>query len=196
MNLLFLLKKCFGGEKKNLYQTNKQTRKKCFSSQKKTQKTHNEEKMLRNLSFVAPSKISTTTTATTTAFLLTSLRNLNIPAKGRCEYRLDYTHSNKRGPEALKDMKEAQEKKARDLFKEPKTKKEKLAHLLERPKYEYVADFQRNADDMMAIQSDPRKFCDDMSYHFTRVGKQMNGTGTWMNENSSCGTLLKIKGPH
>lgn len=151
--------------------------------------------MLRNLTFSSAASTTICTTTTTTALLFSSFRSISISAKGRCEYRLDYTHSMKRGPEALKDLKEGQDKKARDLFKEPKSKKEALAHLLERPKYEYVADFQRNADDMMAIQSDPRKFCDDMSYHFTRVGKQMNGSGTWMNENSSCGTFLKMKGP-
>lgn len=149
--------------------------------------------MLRNLSFSTSSKTATTTTA---AVLLSSFRNISIAAKGRCEYRLDYTHSMKRGPQALKDLQEGQNKKARELFLEPKTKKEKLAHLLERPKYEYVACFQRNADDMMAIQSDPRKFCDDMSYHFTRVGKQLNGSATWSNENSNCGTFLKMKGPN
>ncbi len=147
---------------------------------------------------VVASSSSSSIAMMTTTFAVSSsaVRSINISAKGRCEYRLDYTHSLKRGPEALKDLKEAQSTKATSLFKEPKTKKEQMAHLLERPKYEYVADFQRNADDMMAIQSDPRKFCDDMSYHFTRVGKMMNGAATWANENSSCGTFIKMKGPN
>ncbi len=116
-----------------------------------------------------------------------------VTAKGRCEYRLDYTHSTKRGAEALRDLKEGEEKKA---VKNPQSKKEQMAHLLERPKYEYVPDFQRWADDMMAVQSDPRKFCDDMSYHFVRVGKNFNGSQTWVSEASSCGQFNKLKAPN
>lgn len=130
---------------------------------------------------------------TTTAATVVAVRTY-VTAKGRCEYRLDYSHSTKRGPQALRDIKEGEAKLA---LKDPANKKEAMAHLLERPKYEYVTSFQRAADDMMAIQSDPRKFCDDMSYHYHRVGKCFNGSTTWANEgNSSCGQFNKLTPPN
>jgi hypothetical protein len=151
--------------------------------------------MLRLRCVGASSSTASAAAATVSAVAAAAARTISVSggAKGRCEYRLDYTHSLKRGNELLRDIKDSEARRANPAAT---TKKERLAHLLERPKYEYTPDFQRAADDMMAVQSDPRKFISDMSYHYKRVGKMLNGSQTWVQENSSCGMAIKIQGPN
>ena len=64
----------------------------------------------------------------------------------------------------------------------PKNKKEALAHLVDaRLSFEGVSDFQRAADDMMAIKSEPMEHAVDMAYHYHRVYKGISMSKTHVN---------------
>src|SRR4051812_19918892 len=98
-----------------------------FPAQNKTPPKHQGEKMLRGV-LSAPARTAltatTSTSAATTAVAAIAVRT-HVGAKGRCEYRLDYSHTMKRGPDALRDIKEGERKRA---LKNPTSKKEAMAH--------------------------------------------------------------------
>merc|ERR1711991_340321 len=70
--------------------------------------------------------------------------------------------------------------------KQPKTyssRKEQLAHLTERPSYEYVSDLQRAANDLTSVTSHPLQYQTDVPYHYNKVRKAV----TFSKTNAVCG---------
>lgn len=58
----------------------------------------------------------------------------------------------------------------------PRNRKEELSHLTHQCSYEYVPEFQRWSNDMMAVYSDPQGYSHDMAYHYHRIWKAKNPT--------------------
>ena len=98
-----------------------------------------------------------------------------ISAKGDTLYRLDKWMIEKDQKKALNQYWEDVNGRKAKTFS---SRKEELAHLAARPDYEYVGDFQRAANDMMAVQSDPHRWVTDMSYHYHRIWKVSSASKT------------------
>jgi hypothetical protein len=68
----------------------------------------------------------------------------------------------------------------------PKTRAEAMAHLTRRPSYEYIPEFQRWANDLMAIYGIPLEYQQEVSYHYHRLWKVfLPGNFTAMDGNGS-----------
>lgn len=115
-----------------------------------------------------------------------------VSCKGIVEYRIDRTIAEKPGPEALKDYLSLVESKKHP---NPKTRKEALAHCLERPKYEGTSDFQRWSNDLMAVYSDLPKYVHDMQYHMQKVWKVNSPSLTWSNNGNGAIEIVKLHPP-
>jgi hypothetical protein len=74
----------------------------------------------------------------------------------------------------------------------PKNRKEELSHLTAGLSYEYVSDFQRTANDFMAMTNDPSLYATDMAYHYQRISKCKSATRRHAETGNDCVTLLKI----
>ena len=111
-------------------------------------------------------------------------------AKGITEMRVVNQLWSKQPPEALVDYKKQLDGTAHP---NPSNRKEAMAHLTVRPGYEYIPEFQRWANDMMAIYTEPASVTADMSYHYCRVWKALCPNHTWMADGSGSIELIKVK---
>lgn len=112
-----------------------------------------------------------------------------VAGKGIVENRIAKHYYNKSGKEVLAEIDAKTEKLKHP---NPKNRKEAMAHLTQLPSYEYVADFQRWSNDMMAIYSDPILYSQDMAYHYHRIWKVMNPTRTGCDNGNDSFEIVKI----
>ena len=74
----------------------------------------------------------------------------------------------------------------------PKNKKEEMSHLLAGCSYEYVSDFQRAANDFMAMTNDPSLYSTDMAYHYQRISKCKTPTRRYAETGDDCVAVIKL----
>ena len=74
----------------------------------------------------------------------------------------------------------------------PTNRKEELAHLTHHCNYEYVPEFQRWANDMMAVYSDPQGYGQDMAYHYHRIWKAKSPTRRNVEDGNDAFEIIKI----
>lgn len=110
-------------------------------------------------------------------------------AKGITEYRLTTHLWPKEPKDALADY---QQQLLANAATSPATRALALAHLTLRPKYEYTPEFQRWANDMMAVQSDPMGWVNDMAYHYHRVWKIMSPSHTWASDGNGSMEIVRL----
>jgi hypothetical protein len=102
-----------------------------------------------------------------------------IEIGGETGYRLDKITSEADQKGALKKYwGDVQQRKARTFA----NRKEELAHLAERPSYEYVSDLQRAADDMTHVTSSPLYYATDIPYHYQKLWKATTNSKTNAND--------------
>lgn len=125
---------------------------------------------------------------------LTSASSLNavrciIAGKSVVENRITKHYYNKSPEECRAEMNAQLDK---HKVANPKNKKEALEHLTRNPNYEYTADFQRWANDMMAIYSDPVLYGHDMAYHYHRIWKVCNPSHRRCEDGNDVFDIVKI----
>jgi hypothetical protein len=74
----------------------------------------------------------------------------------------------------------------------PRNRKEELSHLTAGLSYEYVSDFQRTANDFMAMTNDPSLYATDMAYHYHRISKCKTATKRYAETGDDCVAAIKI----
>eukprot|EP00796_Vickermania_ingenoplastis_P004914 gene4914-3526_t len=112
-----------------------------------------------------------------------------ISCKGVVENRITKHYSN-RTVEECKAEREAELSKAK--HPNPRNRKEELSHLTQHCSYEYVPEFQRWANDMMAVYSDPQGYGHDMAYHYHRIWKAKSLTRRGIEDGSGAFDVCKI----
>jgi len=118
----------------------------------------------------------------TVAHIGTTVRHTQS-AIGRVELRLTKYYDDTNSEQAEAKYKAYLANLAAQANPAPKNKKEALAHLTQsRLSYEGVSDFQRAADDMMAMRSEPMELATDMAYHYHRVFKGLSFAKTHQND--------------
>lgn len=119
---------------------------------------------------------------------LASVRTI-IAAKGIVENRIQKHYTN-RTVEESKTERAASTKKA--LHPHPLNRKEELSHLTQQCSYEYVPEFQRWANDMMAVYSDPQGYGHDMAYHYHRIWKAKSMTRRGVEDGSGAVDICRV----
>jgi hypothetical protein len=103
-----------------------------------------------------------------------------VEIKGDTKFRLDKMLSEKDHKAALnRYWGEVSARKAKTFS----NRKEELAHLAERPSYEYTSDLQRAANDLTHVMSSPLYYATDVPYHYSKLWKVYTASKT----NSECG---------
>ncbi|CUG85921.1 Hypothetical protein, putative [Bodo saltans] len=125
---------------------------------------------------------------TSTATVAVAARTI-IPGKGIVENRISRHYYNKTVEELKSEM---AVKEAKHKHPSPQNKKEALAHLTRQCDHEYVADFQRAANDMMAVYSDPIAYSHDMAYHYHRITKVMRPSKSNCEDSNDSLEIVKL----
>lgn len=112
-----------------------------------------------------------------------------VPCKGVVENRIQRHYYMKSVDELKAEM---EVKEAKHKHPNPQNKKEALAHLTRHCEHEYVADFQRAANDMMAVYSDPIGYAHDMAYHYHRITKVMSPTKRGVEDGNDSLEIVKL----
>ncbi|KAF8297605.1 hypothetical protein TcYC6_0079580 [Trypanosoma cruzi] len=120
--------------------------------------------------------------------LVVSTRGI-IACKGIVENRITKHYSN-RTVEQAKAEREAQI--AKSKHPNPRNRKEELSHLTQHCSYEYIPEFQRWANDMMAVYNDPQGYGHDMAYHYHRIWKAKSPTKRGIEDGSGAFEVCKI----
>ncbi|CCW59991.1 unnamed protein product [Phytomonas sp. EM1] len=115
-----------------------------------------------------------------------------IAAKGVVENRI-IKHYTNRTVEQSKAEREASIDAAR--HPNPMSRKEELSHLTHQCSYEYVPEFQRWANDMMAVYNDPQGYGQDMAYHYHRIWKAKSPTCRGIEDGSGACEICRVH-PH
>lgn len=102
-------------------------------------------------------------------------------------------HYSNRTVEESKNERAVAEAKAR--HPNPRNRKEELSHLTQQCSYEYIPEFQRWANDMMAVYSDPQGYGHDMAYHYHRIWKGKSLTRRGVEDGSDAFAICKVH-PH
>jgi hypothetical protein len=74
----------------------------------------------------------------------------------------------------------------------PKNRKEELSHLTAGLSYEYVSDFQRTANDFMAMTNDPSLYSTDMAYQYQRISKCKTATRRYAETGDDCVNTIRV----
>eukprot|EP00742_Colponemidia_sp_Colp-10_P026059 GILJ01031762.1.p1 GENE.GILJ01031762.1~~GILJ01031762.1.p1 ORF type:complete len:143 (+),score=22.18 GILJ01031762.1:3-431(+) len=111
-------------------------------------------------------------TATALVSSETQIRTF-VPIKSKVEYRTPRLYPRKSAKEANEDR---LKKEAVTMHPNPQSKKEALQHLLERPSYEYVTDYQRAANDMMAVHGTNWEHGADMQYNYHKIWRALKSS--------------------
>lgn len=106
-----------------------------------------------------------------------------VPIKSKVEYRIPRLYPRKSAKEANEERLKKQQQ---TMHPNPQSKKEALQHLLERPSYEYVSDYQRAANDMMAVHGTNWEHGADMTYHYHKIWKALKSSRIGAEENVNC----------
>ncbi|KAG5488517.1 hypothetical protein JIQ42_00124 [Leishmania sp. Namibia] len=122
---------------------------------------------------------------------LTSARAI-IAAKGIVENRITKHYTNRTVEESKAERAESIKK---TLHPNPRNRKEELSHLTQQCSYEYVPEFQRWANDMMAVYSDPQGYGHDMAYHYHRIWKAKSLTRRGVEDGSGAFDVCRVH-PH
>lgn len=122
---------------------------------------------------------------------LASVRTI-IAAKGIVENRITKQYSNRTVEESKTEYAESVKK---TLHPNPRNRKEALSHLTQQCNYEYVPEFQRWANDMMAVYSDPQGYGHDMAYHYHRIWKAKSLTRRGIEDGSGAVDICRVH-PH
>jgi len=136
--------------------------------------------LLRRLSTTAILSASVAVTQQTRSF---------VACKGVVENRIQKQYYNKSASEVRAEM---QVKAEKHKHPNPKNKKEELAHLTRQCDFEYTPDFQRAANDMMAVYSDPVGYSHDMAYHYSRIWKAMNPSKRNVEDGNDSFEIVKL----
>lgn len=112
-----------------------------------------------------------------------------VTADGTTKYRIENVHNKPLTKETLDQYWSDFEA---TKIEQPRNRKEELAHLLERPDYERVNDFQRAATDMMAVQGDIHAWATDMGYHYQRIWKCNTASKTNMMDGNDAFHPIRI----
>jgi hypothetical protein len=112
-----------------------------------------------------------------------------VAGKGVVENRIQRQYYNKTAEELKAEM---EIKEAKHKHPNPTNKKEAMAHLTRQPDHEYVADFQRAANDMMAVYSDPVGYAHDMAYHYHRISKVMSPSKCRVEDGNDSIEIVKL----
>ncbi|KAG5463948.1 hypothetical protein LSCM1_00122 [Leishmania martiniquensis] len=118
----------------------------------------------------------------------TSMRTI-IAAKGIVENRITKHYSNRTVEESKAEQAESVKKL---LHPHPRNRKEELSHLTQHCSYEYVPEFQRWANDMMAVYSDPQGYGHDMAYHYHRIWKAKSLTRRGVEDGSGAFDVCRV----
>ena len=112
-----------------------------------------------------------------------------MSCKGTVENRIQRHYYNKTAAEVKAEMQAQTDK---HKHPNPSNKKEALSHLTRQCSFEYVGDFQRCSNDMMAIYSDPIGYGHDMAYHYSRIWKAMSPTKRGVEDGNDTFEIVKI----
>ncbi|KAG5489993.1 hypothetical protein JKF63_00112 [Porcisia hertigi] len=123
--------------------------------------------------------------------LLAPVRTI-IAAKGIVENRITKHYTNRTVEESKAERTESVRK---TLHPNPRNRKEELSHLTQHCSYEYVPEFQRWANDMMAVYSDPQGYGHDMAYHYHRIWKAKSMTRRGVEDGSGAFDVCRVH-PH
>ena len=114
---------------------------------------------------------------------------LIIACKGHSENRIFRIYPNRTIEEQTK---EREAKLAKIKHPNPKNKKEELSHLSLNCSYEYISDFQRCANDFMALTDNPQAYATDMAYHYHRISKCKTATRRYAETGDDCVAVVKL----
>lgn len=123
--------------------------------------------------------------------LTTSTRTI-IAAKGIVENRIMKQYNNRTVEQSKAEHAAAA---ARSRHPHPTNRKDELSHFTHHCSYEYVPEFQRWANDMMAVYSDPQGYGHDMAYHYHRIWKAKSLTKRGIEDGSDAFSFSKVH-PH
>lgn len=120
-------------------------------------------------------------------------RSISISCKGVVENRIT-KHYNNKTVEQCKLEREAEIEKHK--HPNPRNRKEELSHLTRQCSYEYIPEFQRWANDMMAVYSDPQDYGHDMAYHYHRIWKAKSLTRRGVEDGSGAFDVCRVHPQH
>lgn len=123
--------------------------------------------------------------------MVTAVRTC-IPCKGIVENRVMKHYSNRTVDEHKAERAAAEE---RTKHPNPLNRKEALGHFTQQCSYEYVPEFQRWSNDMMAVYSDPQGYGHDMAYHYHRIWKGKSLTRRGIEDGNDAFAICKVH-PH
>ncbi|CAD2214212.1 hypothetical protein AGDE_00871 [Angomonas deanei] len=112
-----------------------------------------------------------------------------IAAKGIVENRIQKHYPNRTVAESKAEYETSVSKKKHP---NPRNRKEELSHLTQQCGYEYVPEFQRWANDMMAVHSDPQEYGHDMAYHYHRIWKGKSVTRRGIEDGSGAVDIVRV----
>lgn len=115
-----------------------------------------------------------------------------VTCKGVVENRITKHYTNRTVAES-KAEREASLAKVK--HPNPQNRKDELSHLTRQCDYEYIPEFQRWANDMMAVYSDPQGYGHDMAYHYHRIWKAKSMTRRGVEDGSGAFEVCRIR-PH
>jgi hypothetical protein len=125
------------------------------------------------------------------AAALVSVRTI-VAAKGIVENRITKHYTNR----TVEESKAEREENTRKLMHpNPRNRKEELSYLTQQCSNEYVPEFQRWANDMMAVYSDPQGYGHDMAYHYHRIWKAKSLTRRGIEDGSGAVDIVRVH-PH
>lgn len=125
--------------------------------------------------------------------LLCTSRLISISCKGVVENRITKHYTNK----SVEDCKLEREAEIEKLkHPNPRNRKEELSHLTRQCQYEYIPEFQRWANDMMAVYSDPQDYGHDMAYHYHRIWKAKSLTRRGVEDGSGAFEVCRVHPQH
>lgn len=127
----------------------------------------------------------------TPAAALGAVRTI-IAAKGIVENRITKHYTNRTVEQSKTERTESLRK---SLHPNPRNRKEELSHLTQQCSFEYVPEFQRWANDMMAVYSDPQGYGHDMAYHYNRIWKAKSMTRRGIEDGSGAFDVCRVH-PH
>lgn len=112
-----------------------------------------------------------------------------IACKGVVENRITKHYTNRTVAESTSEHQESIRK---AKHPNPRDRKEALSHFTHQCSYEYVPEFQRWANDMMAVYSDPQGYGHDMAYHYHRIWKAKSLTRRGIEDGSGAFEVCKV----
>ena len=124
-------------------------------------------------------RVSSAVSSTVAGVAATSQARTYIEINGDTTYRLEKIFMEKDHKGALKKYWSDLEGKKSKTFA---NRKEEMAHLADRPNYEYISDLQRAATDLTAVYSSPQQYMTDVPYHYHKLAKTMTTSKTNAND--------------